>query len=795
MWLGIDFGTCFSSAAYLNKKGFPAPVKFGANKTSLPSSVYANEQGTLLVGFTAENSYQRNPFRYRREFKRQLGESVPLQMGDRGYLPEELVAEVLRKLKNEAEKSQEEVTSAVITVPASYQRNKRKVMEKAAKKAGFSEVKLLEEPIAAAIYHASQGIEPRDGEVVLVYDLGGGTFDAALIKYEKGEFKPLARSMGHERLGGSDFDLEIFRDLQQKCAQLRDSLNKETSGNPNEEMARRRMELVAKDLCRRLKEDLSDAEAEAVSDVLPTGEEYNLRRRDFNRMIEAMIKETCDICQNLVNDAKLKWKDIDNVLLVGGSCRIPYVQKAVKRAFGRPVRHVSEPELAVCFGAAIYAERNRKPTRKSDKGKEDEASMALQLANELFDKDEYEQAKQQYVKVIQLKPPFVYQAHSKRGLIYLEQGQYGQAVKNFNRALELEPSYAEAYYGLGRVNYDRQRFAEAIDQIKLAIRYDPQFTLAHALLGMIYSTQGKYSQAVKHFEQAMKLDKRLAEAYHGLGSAYLMLDNLQMAKKQLSNLQNLDEKLAGDLRQAILTKEGALQKYQEDEKKRKEEERKQLEQQRNFQDAVAQYDLGVRYHDQRNYTEAEARFLGSIRSNPNYAEAYNELGRVYLDQQQYDKAAEQFRQAVRLSPNWAAIAHNNLGWAYYNQKRHAEAIKQYKQAILLDPKYPTAYVNLGLAYIAVGNKDEAIKQYQMLQGLDAKLAENLLREINNKWSPDRDELGWLAWIGIFIFFGITISILISLGFSKGEAKCLGILIFIFFVLIIFFAKELWNKIS
>lgn len=162
MRLGIDFGTCFSNAALMMAKNslqtVKDPIKHGY---SFPSSVYVTERGELLIGSVAENARQRDLRRYKREFKRELGQNIPYQLGERSFKPEELVCAVLREIKTEAEKIVEgyghrSVTNTLITVPATYQRYKRGLMEQAARAAGFDTVELLEEPVAAAIYYSWQ---------------------------------------------------------------------------------------------------------------------------------------------------------------------------------------------------------------------------------------------------------------------------------------------------------------------------------------------------------------------------------------------------------------------------------------------------------------------------------------------------------------------------------------------------------------------------------------------------------------------------------------------------------------
>lgn len=349
MYLGIDFGTCYSSAAItLNGKKTQLvrePLKHGY---SFPSCVYFTEQGDLLVGQAAENQHILHPERYRAGFKRDLGSPEPYILGNQPFLPEELVAAVISKLKNQADEMvKDSITEAVITVPATYRVNKRKLMEKAGKAAGFKEIRLLEEPVTAAIYYAQQ-YELGEEEIILVYDLGAGTFDATLLQKQGANYQILAAPVGLSHCGGMDFDREIYQDLLEHCSEsLRERLD---AHNRSKEAFQARA--IVADLCRTLKHQLSEAQTGEI--LIPvTMESYALNRQDFNQMIAPLVEETLESCHQLVKNAGINWEQVDQVLLVGGSCRIPYVKEAVEKAFKQPPLLVDDPELAVCLGAAI----------------------------------------------------------------------------------------------------------------------------------------------------------------------------------------------------------------------------------------------------------------------------------------------------------------------------------------------------------------------------------------------------------------------------------------------------------
>ena len=371
MWLGIDFGTCNSSAALLldgTLKRIAEPLK---HDYCFPSSIFVTGQGEILVGHAAENARQQDPQRYCHEFKRDLGSDTPYTLGNRQMLPEELITEVIRKLKVEADKvvkgrGIQPLSDAIITVPATYGKYKRDMMQEAGMAAGFSQVELLDEPVAAAIYY-SRHAPVVEGEIVLVYDLGGGTFDATLVQRKAVGYKILAMPKGLPNCGGKNFDREIYQDFKQRCS--------ESLGRRLDDKKEWRTKAIVGDLCKQIKHQLSEAEEAQVYIPIGDGESYTLTRQVFNGIIEPLIGETIDCCDQLVRSAGIEWQQVDRVLLVGGSCRIPYVQETVEEKFGRPHLLVDEPELAVCLGAAIHG-------TQWDEGKENKEAEQKRQDNE-----------------------------------------------------------------------------------------------------------------------------------------------------------------------------------------------------------------------------------------------------------------------------------------------------------------------------------------------------------------------------------------------------------------------------
>jgi molecular chaperone DnaK (HSP70) len=357
MRLGIDFGTCYSSAAVLID-GILHPVKEPLRplESSFPSSVCVTKKGEIVISQAAENHRRLNPQGYKNHFKQDLGTDTPYFLGEQQlrFMPEDLVTLMLAGLKKEAEKIiNTSLDSAVITIPATYLNNKKQLMEQAARAAGFTEVHLLEEPVAAAIYYSQQGKmghQLNEGDILFVYDLGGGTFDAALIQKKGRGYELLSQPVGDRQCGGIYFDQLIAKDF---IRQLNDSPVLELLNSHRKDTEALRAQLTLLDWCRNFKHQLSVSnEYEDLSPL--SSDSYTLSRDKFEDMICPYIDSSCNFCERLLQQAGLQWENINRVLLVGGSCRIPYVQKRLEAQFKCSVVAIDDPELAICFGAAIY---------------------------------------------------------------------------------------------------------------------------------------------------------------------------------------------------------------------------------------------------------------------------------------------------------------------------------------------------------------------------------------------------------------------------------------------------------
>jgi Ethanolamine utilization protein EutJ (predicted chaperonin) len=391
MRLGIDFGTCYSSAAlFIDGKLSPVREPSRPSEYCFPSSVCVTKKGEIVISQAAENKRLLNPQGYKNEFKRDLETGIPYALGEKSLFPEDLVAIMIQGLKKEAEKIvNASLKSVVITIPATYLSSKKQLMETAVKKAGFTEVTLLAEPVAAAIYYAEKGSlghQLNEGDIVLVYDLGGGTFDAALIQKKGHSYELLGQPEGDKQCGGIDFDRLIGQDLKR---QLNGDPALELLANKRTDNDALRAKLNFQDWCRNFKHQLSVEEE--YEDLSPVGSDsYSLSREQFESMIAEYIDKSCNLCQNLVNKAGIKWERINRILLVGGSCRIPYVKKRLEQQFKRQVVAIDDPELAICFGAAIYGVNSVKAQEAERKRKEQAEQERQRLEQKRREQNEQE---------------------------------------------------------------------------------------------------------------------------------------------------------------------------------------------------------------------------------------------------------------------------------------------------------------------------------------------------------------------------------------------------------------------
>ncbi|MCG8916475.1 Hsp70 family protein [Actinokineospora sp. PR83] len=344
--LGIDLGTTFTAAAVARESGTRV-VPLGEGGIS-PSLVYARADGTLVTGEAAE-AEATDPARLSRGHKRRLGDPTPLVIGGAAYSPAALLAAQLRDVVAAVTAQEGEAPeSVVLTCPAVWGPYRREHFDEVPRLAGLSGARIITEPEAAATHYS---VERRlgEGELVAVYDLGGGTFDTTVLRAAAGGMEILGTPEGIERLGGMDFDEALLAHVDTRLDGAVSALD------PADPEAAAALAAI-RALCVRAKEELSTEPDVLLQVPLPGGgRELLVTRIEFNEMIRPAIALTTEALERTITSAGLKADDLAAVLLAGGSSRIPLVTQMVSEAFGRPVRVGLHPKFTVALGAAAVS--------------------------------------------------------------------------------------------------------------------------------------------------------------------------------------------------------------------------------------------------------------------------------------------------------------------------------------------------------------------------------------------------------------------------------------------------------
>ena len=345
--IGIDLGTTNSCCAVL-EGGVPTVIANAEGDRTTPSVVAFTKKGDELVGIQAKRQAVTNADNTIASIKRLMGTSKKVKANGKEYTPEEISAKILAKIKKDAEAYLgEPVTKAVITVPAYFNDAERQATKNAGKIAGLEVERIVNEPTAAALAY---GLDKQDKlQTILVYDLGGGTFDVSILELGDGVYEVKATS-GNNRLGGDDFDKRVMDYIV-------DEIKKETSADvTGDQMAMQRI----KDEAEKAKKDLSNATMATISlpfiaqvNGSPVNYEGELSRAKFESLNKDLFDSTLDSVRKALKDAKLSASDIDQVVLVGGSTRIPYIQELVKKELGKEPNKSVNPDEVVAMGAAI----------------------------------------------------------------------------------------------------------------------------------------------------------------------------------------------------------------------------------------------------------------------------------------------------------------------------------------------------------------------------------------------------------------------------------------------------------
>lgn len=346
--IGIDLGTTNSCVAVI-EGGEPVVIANAEGARTTPSIVAFSKNGERLVGQVAKRQAITNPERTVTSIKREMGSSYKVSIDGKNFSPEEISAMILQKLKSDAESYLgDKVTQAVITVPAYFTDAQRQATKDAGKIAGLEVKRIINEPTAAAL---SYGIDKENDQKIMVYDLGGGTFDVSIIEMGEGVQEVLATA-GNNRLGGDDFDQRIIDWMVS-------SFKSETGIDlKNDKMAMQRL----KESAEKAKIELSGVTTTAINLPFITADatgpkhlDLTLTRAKFNELTKDLVENTMGPVRQALKDSGLAIGEIDKVLMVGGSSRIPAVQEAVKNLIGKDPFKGINPDECVAIGAALQA--------------------------------------------------------------------------------------------------------------------------------------------------------------------------------------------------------------------------------------------------------------------------------------------------------------------------------------------------------------------------------------------------------------------------------------------------------
>ena len=346
--IGIDLGTTNSCVAVM-EGGEPTVIANAEGARTTPSVVAFTKTGERLVGQVAKRQAITNPDRTVISIKRDMGTDKKVQIDDKSYTPQEISAMILQKLKSDAESYLgEKVTQAVITVPAYFSDAQRQATKDAGKIAGLDVLRIINEPTAASLAY---GMDKDSDQKIMVYDLGGGTFDVSILEIGDGVFEVLATS-GNNRLGGDDFDERIIKWI---CEEFKKESGVDLSGD---KMAMQRL----KEAAEKAKIELSGVTSSNINLPFITADatgpkhlDLTLTRAKFNELTADLVEATMGPARNALKDAGLEPSGIDKVLMVGGSSRIPAVYDAVYKLTGKEPHKGINPDECVAVGAAIQA--------------------------------------------------------------------------------------------------------------------------------------------------------------------------------------------------------------------------------------------------------------------------------------------------------------------------------------------------------------------------------------------------------------------------------------------------------
>lgn len=347
--VGIDLGTTNSSVAYI-RGGKPEIIPSTRGERMIPSVVLIDPQGKVTVGEDARSALVAMPEHTIAAVKRRMGDSALVRLAGREFRPEEISALILKELKTYVDELYGEgEKEAVITVPAYFTDEQRRATKEAGELAGFVVERIINEPTAAALAFGLENL--KEDRYLLVYDLGGGTFDVSVVEMMSGIMEVKA-SAGDRLLGGEDFDWRLVDWMAEQIIQ-------QHGIDPRSDL---RGKALLKETAEKVKKELSSEEKVSISlplvtvkDNQPIGLTTDITREQFVSLIDDLLLRTMDSVRSVLKDAELEIDQIDEILLVGGSTRIPQVQQMMGSFFNRIPRKDVHPDEAVALGAAVQA--------------------------------------------------------------------------------------------------------------------------------------------------------------------------------------------------------------------------------------------------------------------------------------------------------------------------------------------------------------------------------------------------------------------------------------------------------
>ena len=343
-YIGIDLGTTYSAVAYVAETGTPVIIQTTQDSVTTPSAVYIGESGELLIGEDAKME-QKNKGQVATFYKRNIGQSANSYYLEDGksYSAIDLSSIFLKELVKRTEETMgKKVDGAVITVPAYFTEHEKRNTKMAAEKAGINVLHMVNEPTAAAVAY---GLDKTDNKKILVYDLGGGTFDVSVAQIDKERIRIIA-TVGHHQLGGKDWDLDICNWAADK---FKDEFGDDFSTDPEQMDA---LMIDAEKLKRRLtKQDKAEMRVKYEGNL----GKYNLTEKEFRQRTRPLLERTGDLINQMFSESNLSWRDIDDVILVGGSTRMRMIEDYIPELYGKPALRGIQPDEAVALGAALMA--------------------------------------------------------------------------------------------------------------------------------------------------------------------------------------------------------------------------------------------------------------------------------------------------------------------------------------------------------------------------------------------------------------------------------------------------------